>query len=248
MIELGMSTASWISSLIDNITLHFSNTTLIGKIISLSGNFFIFFTTVKMLLISFISQTLLLLNPILILVQFLAVNAMTLAQILPKTSPRFSKHWNLNKVSVKSWQGFCEILTRFLLLWWGTAPTRSCSDWSCPHLALPCLSLPHLTLPHLAPPHLAAYPILKSLIMPHHIKMCLVLWQLTIWYGYLAHLNQLSSSFPILSCLVQPLSCPALFHHCLVWSYSFTGAQPSRGGATVMVPSHMLRNLVEAPI
>ena len=88
--------------------------------------------------------------------------------------------------------------------------TRSCSDQSCPHLALP------LILSHLAPPYLTTYSVFKFLIMPYHIKMCLVLWQLIIWYGYLAHLNQLLFSFPVLFCLVQSLSCPALFNHCLV--------------------------------
>ena len=99
-----------------------------------------------------------------------------------------------------------ETLTRFLLLQQGTASTRSCSNWSCPHLALP-----HLTSPHLAPPHLIAYPILKSSIIPHYVKMHLVPWQLTIQYGYLAHLNQLLFNFP---------SCPALFNHCLVLLHS----------------------------
>ena len=82
----------WISSLIDNTVLHFSNTTLIGKVISLFENLSISFTTVKMLLISFMSQTSLLLNPMSILVQFLTVNVMTSAQILLKILSRFSKH------------------------------------------------------------------------------------------------------------------------------------------------------------
>ena len=100
IIEFDISTVFWIPNLIDNTVLCFSSITLIEKVISLSGNPFIFFTTAKMLLMSFMSQTLLLLNPISILVQFLTVNTMTPVQILSKILPRFSKHWNLNKVSV----------------------------------------------------------------------------------------------------------------------------------------------------
>ena len=100
MIKFGISTVFWISNLIDDTVLCFLNTTLIKKIISLSENPFIFFTTAKMLLMSFIPQILPLLNLMSILVQFLTVNAIILAQILPKTLPRFSEHWNLNKVSV----------------------------------------------------------------------------------------------------------------------------------------------------
>ena len=117
------------------------------------------------------------------------------------------------------------------------------SNQSCLHLALPCLTLPCLT-----PSHLVAYLILKSLIVSYHIKMHLVLWQLTIWYGYLTHLDQLWFSFPVSFYLIQSLFCPALFHHHLIWFYSFTRAQLSRGGVTVMVSSHMLQNLVEALI
>ena len=109
VIELDMSTAFWISSLINNTVLHFSSTTLIGKVISLSENPFISSTTAKMLLMSFIPQTLLLLDPISILVWFFAVNAMTSAQILPKPHPDSVSTetlteflWNLNKVSVAS--------------------------------------------------------------------------------------------------------------------------------------------------
>ena len=107
MIELDISTVSWISSLINDTVLCFSNITLIEKVISLSENSFIFFTTAKMLLMNFMSQTLLLLNPMSILVQFLAVNVTTSTQILSKTLLRFNEHWNLNKISVKFWQGFC---------------------------------------------------------------------------------------------------------------------------------------------
>ena len=106
--------------MINNTILCFSSITLIKKVISLFENPFISFTTAKMLLMNFMFQILLLLNSMSILVWFLTVNATTPAQILPKTSPRFSKHWNLNKISVKPHQDFCEILTRFLLLWWGT--------------------------------------------------------------------------------------------------------------------------------
>ena len=97
-----MSTAFWIPSLINDTVLHFSNIILIKKINFLSENSFIFFTTVKMLLMSFTSQILSLLNFMSILVWFFAVNATIPAQILSKTSPRFSKHWNLNKISVAS--------------------------------------------------------------------------------------------------------------------------------------------------
>ena len=105
---------------------------------------------------------------------------------------------------MKPQQGFCYFDKEL-------PSTRSCSDQFCPHLALP-----YLTSPCLAPPHLVTYSILKSLIMPHHIKMCLVLWQLTIWYDHLVHPNQLSFSFPILSCLIQSSSCPTSFNHHLV--------------------------------
>ena len=155
---------------------------------------------------------------------------------MPWPQPRSCLNLAQIQWAMKPWQGFCCF----------AAPTRSCSDWFCPHLALPRLTSPRLTLPCLAPPCLAAYPILKSLIMPHHVKMCLVLWQLTIWYSYLVHFNQFSFSFPVLFCLVQSLSCPVLFHHHLFWFYSFAGAQPSRGGATVMMSNHMFKNLVKA--
>ena len=171
-----------------------------------------------------------------ILIQFLAVNVMISAQILFKTSLKFSKHWNLNKIFIKPQQGFC---------YFDKEPfsTRSCLDQSCPHLALP-----HLTLPYLAPPCLITYPILKSLIVSHHIKMCLVLWQLTIWYDYLTHLDQLLFSFLISFHFIQLSSCSVLFHCCLVWFYSFTEAQPSKEETTVMMPNHILRNLIEASI
>ena len=231
-----MSIIFWISDLINNTILHFLSTTLIGKIISLSENSSIFFITAKMLLMSFTSQISSLLNPISILVWFLIVNATTLAQILPKTSFRFSKHWNLNKISVKLWQDFCCFNEE-------PPSTKSCSDQFCSHLALP-----HLISLYLAPPHLITYPILKSLIVPHYIKMHLVLWQLTIQYNYLAHFNQLSFSFPVSFYLIQLSSYPVLFHHHLIWFYSFAEAQPSKEGATVMMSNYMLRNLVEASI
>ena len=164
MIEFGISITFWILNLIDDTVLHFLNTTLIEKIISLSENFSIFFTTVKMLLMNFISQTLLLLNLILILVQFLTVNVMTPAQILPKTSLRFNEHWNLDKISVKSQQGFCCFNEELFLI-------RFCSDQFCSHLALF-----HLISPHLASSCLITYSILKPSIISHHVKMCLVLW------------------------------------------------------------------------
>ena len=115
MIKLDISTTFWISNLINDTVLCFLNTTLIEKIIFLFENPFIFFTTAKMLLISFTSQTSLFLNPMSILVQFLAVNAMTSAQILPKTLPRFSKHWNLDKVSVALMRNRNKILLRSIL-------------------------------------------------------------------------------------------------------------------------------------
>ena len=172
-----MSTVSWISSLINDTVLCFSNITLIRKVISLFGNSFIFFTTVKMLLINFMSQILLLLNPMSILVQFLAINVMISAQILLKILLRFNEHWNLNKVSVKLWQDFCCFDEELL-------STRSCSNQFCPHLALLCLILPCL-----APPCLVTYSILKFLTVPHHVKMCLVPGQLIIQYDYLAHFD-----------------------------------------------------------
>ena len=107
MIKLDMSIMFWTSDSIDDTVLHFSNTMLIEKVISLSGNSFISFTTVKMLLMNFTSQTLLLLNPMSIFVWFLAVNATTPAQILPKSYPDSVSTeilteflWNFNKISV----------------------------------------------------------------------------------------------------------------------------------------------------
>ena len=164
VIELDISTVFWISSLINDTVLCFSNITLIEKIIFLFENLFISFTTAKMLLMSFMSQILLLLNLISIFVWFLAVNIMTSAQILSKISFRFNKHWNLNKISVKSWQGFCCFNEESLSI-------KSYSDQSCSYLALPCLILSHL-----APPCLVTYSILKPLIIPHHVKMCLISW------------------------------------------------------------------------
>ena len=231
-----MSTVFWISNLINDTVLCFSNITLIEKIISLFKNPFIFFTTAKMLLMSFISQILLLLNPMSILVQFLTVNVMTSAQILSKILLRFSKYWNFNKISVKPQQGFCCFDKEL-------SSIRSYSDQSCFHLALL-----HLTSPCLISPHLVTYSILKLLIVPHHVKMCLVLWQLIIQYSYLTHLNQLLFSFPISSYLVQPLSCLTSFHHHFIWFYSFAGAQPSKGRVIVMMLNYMLRNFVETSI
>ena len=107
MIELNISTVFWISNLIDNTVLHFLNTMLIRKVISLSENPFISFKTVKILLISSIPQTLLLLNLMSILIWFLVVNIMTSAQILPKSYSDSANTkilteflWKLNKVSV----------------------------------------------------------------------------------------------------------------------------------------------------
>ena len=190
-----MSTVFWIPSLIDNTVLHFSNITSTGKVIFLSENLFISSTTAKILLINFMPQTLPLLNPMSILIQFLTVNTTTPVQILPKILSRFNEHWNLDKISVKSQQGFCCFNEK-------PPSTRFCSDQSCSHLALPCL-----TLPCLVPPCLITYSILKSLIISHYIKMCLVSQQLTIQYDYLTHLDQLSFSFSVLSCLVSPLLC-----------------------------------------
>ena len=150
-----MSIIFWISSSINNTVPHFLSITLIKKIISLSENLFISFTTAKMLLINFISQTSSFLNLMLILVQFLIVNVTISVQILSKSYS--------DSASTRT-------LIRFLLLQQETTSTKFCSDWFCSHLALP-----HLTSPHLAPPHLVAYLIIKSLIMPHHIKMHLVL-------------------------------------------------------------------------
>ena len=232
-IKLDISITFWIPSLIDDTVLHFSSIILIEKVISLSENLSISSTTAKMFLINSTFQTLLLLNPMSILVWFLAVNTTTPAQILPKTLLRFNEHWNFNKISVKPQQDFCCFNEK-------PPSTRSCSDQSCLHLALP-----YLTLPHLTPLYLVTYSIFKPLIMPHHVKMCLVLWQLTIQYDYLTHFNQLLFSFPISSHLIQSLSYPALFHHCLIWFYNFTGAQPSKKKATVMMSNHMLRNLIK---
>ena len=109
-IKLSMLTVSWISSLIDNTVLHFSSITLIEKVISLSENPFISSTTAKMLLMNFTSQTPPLLNPMSILVWFLAVNIMTPAQILPKKPCS-------DLMSTKT-------LTRFLLLQQGTTPNK----------------------------------------------------------------------------------------------------------------------------
>ena len=194
-IKLCKSTTFWIPNLINDIILYFPSTTSIRKIISLSGNPSISFTTTKMLLISFTSQIPLLLNPISILEQFLAVNIMISVQILLETSLKFSKHWNFNKVFIKFWQDFYCFDKEPLLI-------KSCSDQSCSHL-----TLPHLTLPCLISPCLIAYSILKSLIIPHHVKMCLVLWQLTIWYNYLTHTDQLSFSFPISFCSILLSPC-----------------------------------------
>ena len=136
-IKFDISTTFWISNLINNTILHFSNIILIKKVISLSGNFFIFFTTIKMLLMNFISQISSLLNLMSIFVQFLAVNTTIPAQILPKISLRFSKYWNLNKISVKSQQGFyCFNKELFSI--------RFCSNQSCPYLISSHLVPPHL--------------------------------------------------------------------------------------------------------
>ena len=108
---------------------------------------------------------------------------------------------------MKPWQGFCYFDEELHL-------TRFCSDQFCFHLTL------LLILLYLVPPHLTAYPVFKFLIMPHHVKMYLVLWQLIIWYDYLTHSDQLLFSFLILFCLVQSLSHPALFNHCLVLPHS----------------------------
>ena len=148
MIELGMSTASWIPSLIDNTVLHFSSTTLIEKVIFLSENPFIFSTTAKMLLMSFMPQTLLLLNPMSILVQFLTVNVTTSVQILPKPCP--------DSVSTKT-------LTRFLLLQQETTPNK--------------ILLRSILFSSSLVSNLASFsPTSSTLIVPYHIKMCLVLW------------------------------------------------------------------------
>ena len=163
VIKLDISTTFWISSLINNTVLHFLNTTLIEKIISLFENFFISFTTAKMFLMSSTSQISLLLDSMSILVWFLTVNATIPAQILFKISPRFNEHWNLDKISVKSQQDFCCFNEEL-------SSIRSCSDQSCPYLALS-----HLISSYLAPSHLITYSILKPLIMSHHIKMYLVL-------------------------------------------------------------------------
>ena len=164
MIEFDISTVFWISNLINDTVLCFLNIILIKKIISLSENSFIFFIIIKMFLISFTSQILSLLNFILIFVWFLAINITTSAQILFKISFRFSKHWNFDKIFIKFWQSFCCFNEKLPSI-------RFCSDQFCPYLALP-----HLTLPHLVPSHLIIYSILKSLIVPHHVKMHLILW------------------------------------------------------------------------
>ena len=118
-----MLTVSWISNLINDTVLYFLNIILIKKIISLFKNLFIFFITVKMLLINFMSQILLLLNLISIFVQFLTANTTTPAQILPKPCPDSASIktltkflWNLNKVSVASTRNHLnKILLRLIL-------------------------------------------------------------------------------------------------------------------------------------
>ena len=107
VIKFNILITFYISNLINDTVLCFSNIILIEKVISLSENSFIFFTTVKMLLMSFMPQILLFLNSISIFVQFLAVNTTISTQILfkpcsdlvnTKILTRFL--WNLNKVSV----------------------------------------------------------------------------------------------------------------------------------------------------
>ena len=163
--------------MINDTVFHFSNITLIRKVISLSENLSIFFTTAKMLLMSFISQISPFLNSMSILVQFLAVNVTTSAQILPKISLRFNKHWNLNKISVKLQQGFC------------------------------CFNKksPHLVLPYLVTYSILKFSIIFHYIKMHLVLWQLIIWydylthlnQLSFSFPVLSHLIQSSSHFTL---------------------------------------------------